>query len=143
VRGSRFAVPKTIVQDDLSQAVASAFSSALSRLSAAGATLVDVPMCEFSQAASVSPRGALIAAEAFWRHRDWLKSGADKYDPRVRSRIVAGEAITAANYIDMLQLRKRFVSTLDAAARGYDAMLIPTVADIAPTIAEVTRDDDS
>jgi aspartyl-tRNA(Asn)/glutamyl-tRNA(Gln) amidotransferase subunit A len=139
----RFAVPKTIVQDDLSPAVANAFSAALGRLSAAGATLVEVPMTEFAEAAAVNPRGALVSAEAFWRHREWLKSGADQYDPRVSFRIRAGETITAANYIELLQLRNRFVNSISAAASSYDALLMPTTPDTAPTIAEVIKDDES
>jgi aspartyl-tRNA(Asn)/glutamyl-tRNA(Gln) amidotransferase subunit A len=143
MRGLRFAVPKTIVQDDLSPPVASAFSAALTRLSAAGATVLELPMAEFAQAAAVNPRGALVSAEAFWRHREWLKSGADRYDPRVSARILPGEAVTAASYIELLQLRKRFVSAIDAAAGGYDAMLMPTTPDIAPTIAAASQSDES
>src|SRR6266404_6618688 len=44
LRGLRFAAPKTVFQDDLSPAVASAFAAALGRLSVAGATIVDLPM---------------------------------------------------------------------------------------------------
>jgi aspartyl-tRNA(Asn)/glutamyl-tRNA(Gln) amidotransferase subunit A len=143
VRNLRFAIPKTLVQDDLSPAVANAFAAALSRLSGAGAKLVEVPMSEFTQAAMVNSGGALVSAEAFWRHREWLKTGADQYDPRVSSRIRPGETITAANYIELLQVRKRFVSSIDAAAGGYDAMLMPTTQDTAPTIAEVIQDDQS
>jgi aspartyl-tRNA(Asn)/glutamyl-tRNA(Gln) amidotransferase subunit A len=139
----RFAVPRTIVQDDLSSPVANAFSAALARLSAAGATLIDVPMAEFAQAAAVNPRGALVSAEAFWWHREWLESRGDQYDPRVSFRIRAGETITAASYIELLQLRKRFVSVIDAAASGYDAMLMPTTPDTAPTIAEASQTDES
>lgn len=143
LRSLRFAIPQTVVQDTLSPPVANAFSAALSRLSAAGATLIEVPMVEFTQAAAVNSGGALVSAEAFWRHREWLKTGADKYDPRVSSRIRPGETVTAASYIELLQVRKRFVSSIDAAASGYDAMLMPTTPDAAPTIAEASHDDES
>ena len=136
-----FAVPKTVFQDDLSAAVAAAFSAALGHLSAAGAKITELPMAEFSQAAAANPRGALSSAEAWSSHRRWLKDGADKYDPRVLSRIRPGEAMSAADYIEILQLRRRFVGTVTAAASGYDAMLMPTTPETAPTIAETTRDD--
>jgi aspartyl-tRNA(Asn)/glutamyl-tRNA(Gln) amidotransferase subunit A len=142
-RGLRFAVPKTLVLDSLSPAVANAFSTALARLSAAGVIIIEVPMVEFARAAAVNPRGALISAEAFSWHREWIESGAEKYDPRVISRIRSGETIAAANYMELLQLRKRFVSDMNAAASGYDAMLMPTTPDSAPTIAEVVKDDES
>jgi aspartyl-tRNA(Asn)/glutamyl-tRNA(Gln) amidotransferase subunit A len=143
LRGVRFAVPKTVFQTDLSSAVADAFTAALGRLSSAGATIIDVPMTEFAEAANVNPRGALTSAEAYWWHRQWLKDGADKYDPRVLSRIRPGEAITAASYIDLIKLREQFIRTINAAAAGYDAMLMPTTPETAPTIAETGKDDET
>jgi aspartyl-tRNA(Asn)/glutamyl-tRNA(Gln) amidotransferase subunit A len=141
--GLRFAVPRTVFQSDLSPAVAEAFTEALGRLSAAGATIADVPMAEFAQAAAINPRGALTSAEAYWWHRQWLKDGADKYDPRVLVRIRAGETITAASYIDLIKLREQFIRTINAAAAGYDAMLMPTTLETAPTIAEAGKDDET
>jgi aspartyl-tRNA(Asn)/glutamyl-tRNA(Gln) amidotransferase subunit A len=43
----------------------------------------------------------------------------------------------------MLQQRRRFVSEVEAAVRGFDAMLMPTTAETAPTIAEVAASDES
>ena len=143
LRGLRFAVPTTVFQDDLSPAVATALTAALGRLSVAGATIIELPMTEFAQAAEVSPRGALASAEAFSWHRRLLRDGADKYDPRVLARIRPGEAVTTAKYNELLQLRERFVRTINAAASAYDAMLMPTTPDTAPTIAEAGKDDES
>jgi aspartyl-tRNA(Asn)/glutamyl-tRNA(Gln) amidotransferase subunit A len=143
LRGLRFAVPRTVFQDDLSAAVANAFSATLARLSAAGASIIELPMVQFAHAFALNPRGALISAEAFSRHRQRINDRADQFDPRVIGRIRAGEAVSAADYIDLLQLRKRFVQEINAAASGYDAMLMPTTADTAPTIAEVGKDDES
>ena len=143
LRGLRFAVPKTVFQDDLSPAVANAFTTALGRLSAAGANIIELPMTEFAQAAAVNPRGALTSAEAFSWHRLLIKKKADQYDPRVIARILPGEMITAAGYIALLQLRERFIKSINAAASGYDAMLMPATPDTAPTIAETIMDDES
>jgi Asp-tRNAAsn/Glu-tRNAGln amidotransferase A subunit and related amidases len=143
LRGLRFAVPKTVFQDDWSPAVASAFTAALGRLSAAGAAIFELPFAEFAQAAAVNPRGALTSAEAFSWHRQWMKDKAGQYDPRVISRIRPGETITAATYIELLQLRERFVRSINAATSGYDAMLMPATPDTAPTIAEASKDDES
>jgi aspartyl-tRNA(Asn)/glutamyl-tRNA(Gln) amidotransferase subunit A len=100
-------------------------------------------MKEFSQAAEVSPRGAIASYEAYSFHQKWMNEAADKYDPRVMSRIRPGESITTAKYKELLQLRERFIHSINAAASGYDAMLMPTVPDVAPTIAEATKDDES
>jgi len=143
LRSLHFAVPKTVFQSDLSPAVAKAFTAALGRLSAAGAKVSELPMAEFAQAADVNPRGALSSAEAYWWHRQWMKDGADKYDPRVIVWIRAGETITAATYIDLMKLREQFIRTINAAAAPYDAMLMPTIPETPPTIAEAGRDDDT
>jgi len=143
LRGLRFAVPRTVFQDDLSPAVASAFAAALARLSTAGATIVELPMAEFAQAATVSSRGSLVSAEAFAWHRRWITDGAEKYDPRVIMRIRPGETMSAADYIDLLQLRQRFIRTINAIAGDYAAMLMPTTPETAPTIAEASKDDES
>jgi len=100
-------------------------------------------MAEFAQAATVSSRGSLVSAEAFAWHRRWIADGAGKYDPRVIMRIRPGETMSAADYIDLLQLRRRFIRTITAVVSGYDALLIPTTPDTAPTIAEASKDDDS
>jgi aspartyl-tRNA(Asn)/glutamyl-tRNA(Gln) amidotransferase subunit A len=143
LRGLRFAVPKTVFQDDLSPAVANAFASALDRLSSAGAIIIELPMTEFAEAAAVNPRGALTSAEAFSWHRQWIKDRAGQYDPRVLARIGPGETVTAATCKELLQLRERFIQSINAAASAYDAMLMPATPDTAPTIAEASKDDES
>lgn len=143
LRGLRFAVPKTFFQNDLSEPVARAFSSALERLSAAGATIVELPMAEFAQAPNINPRGMITASEAYAWHRKYIKDGADKYDPRVLARIKTGEAISAPDYVQLLALRRDFIRSINQAAAGYDAMLMPTTPDIAPPIADVLKDDES
>jgi aspartyl-tRNA(Asn)/glutamyl-tRNA(Gln) amidotransferase subunit A len=140
VRELRFAVPATVFREALSPAVATAFAAALDALMAAGATIVEKPMPEFAQAAELTP---LTSAEAFVFHRGWLERYAEQYDPRVLTRIRSGEAISTARYEELLELRRRFVATINDVVRGFDAMLMPTTPDTAPTIAETARDDDS
>ena len=123
--------------------MAQAFAAALSRLSAAGAAIVELPLRELARSAEANPRGALSSAEAWWWHRTWIEKGSAQYDPRVLARIQPGESITAAGYIEMLQQRRRFVSDVEAAVQGCDALLMPTTPDTAPTLAEVTVSDDS
>jgi aspartyl-tRNA(Asn)/glutamyl-tRNA(Gln) amidotransferase subunit A len=143
LRGLRMAVPQTVVLDELSAPVAAAFSAACTKLSAAGAVIVELPLREFARAAVVNPRGAISSAEAYWWHRGWMKQAADRYDPRVIVRIRPGEAISAADYIELLQQRRHFIAEVESAVRGFDALLMPTTADTAPTIAEVIASDES
>lgn len=48
---------------------------------------------------------------------------------------------SAADYIEMLQQRRRFIADVVAASAGLDALLLPTTQDSAPTIAEVIAAD--
>ena len=143
LRGLRVAVPQTVVLDDLSASVAAAFSAACTKLSAAGSVVVELPLREFARAAEVNPRGAISSTEAWWWHRSWIGKAAGQYDPRVILRIRPGETVSAADYLELLQQRRRFVADVEAAARGFDALLMPTTPDTAPTIAEVVANDES
>jgi aspartyl-tRNA(Asn)/glutamyl-tRNA(Gln) amidotransferase subunit A len=143
LRGLKLAVPQTVVLDELAPAVASAFASAVSRLSAAGANIVELPLRELARAAEVNPRGAISSAEAWWWHRRLIESGADQYDPRVLMRIRRDTGLSAADYIQLLEDRRHFVRDVSSAIEAFDALLMPTTADTAPTIAEVTASDDS
>lgn len=142
-RGLRFAVPQTLVLDELDASVAAAFSAVCSALSAAGAEIVETPLREFSRAAEVNPRGALSSAEAYGWHRPLLARAAGEYDPRVLARIRPGEAVSPENYMGMLEQRRRFVLEVESAVRGFDALLMPTTPITAPTIAEVQATDES
>lgn len=142
LRELRLAVPKSVVQDDLSAPVAAAFAAALSRISQTGTKIFEVPMRELERAADVSPRGALPSAEAYWWHRPLLKR-ADAYDPRVLVRIRPGEQVGAAAYVDMMRARESFVRGIAAAMQGCDALLMPTTPDPAPPIAQVVGSDES
>ncbi len=143
LRGVRLAVPQAVVLDELAPSVATAFTAAVAKLSAAGAGVVELPLRELARAAQVNPRGALSSAEAFWWHREWIKHGAGQYDPRVLARIRPGEALSAVEYIELLQQRRRFIADVETAVHGCDALLMPTTPDTAPTIVEVAASEES
>lgn len=139
----RVAVPQTYFQNELSPEVAKAFAAALSKLSAAGAKIVELPMVEFAMTPTINPKGMITASEAYAWHRKFIKDGADKYDPRVLARIKTGETILAADYVELQTLRRQFIRKVNAAAKDFDAMLMPTTPDIAPPISEVIKDDET
>jgi aspartyl-tRNA(Asn)/glutamyl-tRNA(Gln) amidotransferase subunit A len=132
------------ITDKLNKEINAAFADPKikARLTDLGDSLARPP-----SSATSSPRtlrnGALTSAEAYSWHKQWMKDGADKYDPRVIVRIRPGETMTAANYIELMKLREQFIRTINAAASGYDAMLMPTTPDTAPTIAEASKDDET
>ncbi|WP_035691629.1 amidase [Azospirillum halopraeferens] len=139
--GLRLAVPRTLVLDDLEPAVAAAFDAACRRLSRAGAQVSEVTLAELGEIPVVNAAGGFPAAEAYARHRRRLDATGDRYDPRVRGRILRGAGLSAADYIDLLHARADLMRRVDAVARAYDALLLPTVPCVAPRFADIADDD--
>ncbi len=139
--GLRVGVPETLVLDGLEPAVAKAFEAALSRLSAAGARIVRLPVPEFAQVPVINAKGGLTAAESYAWHRPLIEAKADFYDPRVLMRIKRGAAQTAADYIDLLQARRALIAGFTKRLEAYDVLAMPTVPMIAPPIADLDDDE--
>lgn len=133
----RLAVPTALFLDDLDGAVAQAFERTLAQLRSAGAQIESIALPEAAQGAALQRHGSLAAAEAYAWHRPWLAQQSAQYDPRVRSRIERGAAMSAADYIDLLHARRDWIGRMEKALHGFDALLSPTVPVLAPTIASV------
>lgn len=142
VAGLRLGVPQAYVLDGLDAPVAAAFQAALDRLSAAGVHLVEMSLVELTEIPSINAKGGLPAAEAYAWHRALLERGGDRYDPRVRARIERGQALTAADYIEITQRRADLQARVQRATEEIDALVMPTVAMVAPTLDEVASDAD-
>ena len=141
--GLRLAVPTTVVLDGMDAHVAASFASALTRLSAAGALITEIAVPAFSESAAINAKGGFTAAEAWAWHRALIARAGERYDPRVVSRIARGEAMSAADYIDLLGARTRWIDDVEAAIAGYDALLLPTVPVVAPVIADLVASDEA
>jgi len=137
----RFMVPTTLMLDALEPAVAVAFGAALQALRDAGATVVERPLPALAELATLNAAGGFAAAESWAWHRQRLAVRGEHYDPRVALRIRRGEAISAADYIDLLAARQRWIAQVEAAAAGFDALLAPTVPLLPPPIAPLVADD--
>ncbi|WP_244510673.1 amidase [Microvirga guangxiensis] len=138
----RFAVPTTLALEGMDNDVAGAFQAALSSLSAAGAHIDEISVPEFAGLAAINTKGGFTAAEAWTWHRDLIERAGDRYDPRVVSRILRGKEISAADYLDLLAARKAWKAGVEARIEGYDALLLPTVPVVAPSIAELAASDE-
>ncbi len=140
IKGVRLAVPSTIVLDELDSAVSQAFERALSTLSKLGADIEHIEVPEFLDSITMSSKGGFAAAESYAWHRYLLTSKGDVYDPRVSSRILRGEAISAADYIDLIQARGSLIARINARLAPYDALVLPTTANTPPRIADLADD---
>ena len=143
LRDARLAVPETVVLDGLEPPVAAAFEAALARLSAAGARIQHIAVPEFAEMSRLHARGTLAGAEAWAWHRHLLAERAAEYDPRVGLRLQGGAQMSAADYIDLLAARRRWIAQVEARAAGFDALLLPTVPLLAPRIDALQASDEA
>jgi aspartyl-tRNA(Asn)/glutamyl-tRNA(Gln) amidotransferase subunit A len=140
IRGMRLAVPTTVALDDLDDVVAQTFERALEALSRQGALIERIAVPEFLDVGVMSTKGGFAAAESYAWHRYLIVSKGDVYDPRVSSRILRGEAISSADYIDLLGARRSLIARTTARLAPYDALVMPTTANTPPRIADLADD---
>jgi aspartyl-tRNA(Asn)/glutamyl-tRNA(Gln) amidotransferase subunit A len=142
LKGLRLGVVQDYVLDGLDAEVAEVFGKALARLSQAGASVGDLRFESLRKMPQLNRKGGLVVAEAYALHRDLIGRRGAEYDPRVASRTLRGADISAADYIDLLRQRARMIEESAHLAAPYDALLMPTVAIVAPPIAPLELDDD-
>jgi aspartyl-tRNA(Asn)/glutamyl-tRNA(Gln) amidotransferase subunit A len=140
IKGMRLAVPTTIALDELDDEVARSFERALETLSRQGALIERIAVPEFLDVGVMNTKGGFAAAESYAWHRYLIASHGDVYDPRVRLRIQRGEAISAADYIDLIAMRKSLIARATARLAPYDALVMPTAANTPPVIADLADD---
>ena len=136
--GVRLGVIEGYVDEKLDDIVASAYAATLTRLSQRGVHLRPVSIPELAEFTNLNRNGGLVGAEAYAWHRPLLETRAEQYDPWVRARFDAGRAQSAADYIDTLHARARITASVNERTRTFDALVFPTVAIVAPTIASLT-----
>jgi aspartyl-tRNA(Asn)/glutamyl-tRNA(Gln) amidotransferase subunit A len=140
IKGMRLAVPTTVALDDLDDAVAKTLERSLATLSRAGALIEHIDVPEFLDVGVMNAKGGFAAAESYAWHRYLLTSKGDDYDPRVSSRILRGEGISAAEYIDLLNARRSLIARIAVRLAPYDALVLPTTANTPPKIADLADD---
>ncbi|HWK71664.1 MAG TPA: amidase [Burkholderiaceae bacterium] len=139
----RFAVPASLVLDGADHHVSTVFQHTLREIRRLGAQVDTVDFPEFQQLAHINRLGGLVCAEAWAWHKDLLQDHAAQYDPRVASRIARGKDMSAADYIELTQARPEWIAAVQARLRHYDALLMPTVPVIAPTIQSLQASDEA
>jgi aspartyl-tRNA(Asn)/glutamyl-tRNA(Gln) amidotransferase subunit A len=143
LRGRRFLLPTNVVLDDLDPAVAGGVLRTLARMKDAGAEIVERRFEALDLLAEGRQHGGLPPIEAYAVHRRWYHTEARRYDPRVHVRMTAGVDAKAADYIDLLAWRRRFIARAAEELARYDALVMPTVPILPPPISELEAGDDA
>ena len=140
--GLRFGIAQGFPLETLDDTVSTAFAAALNRLKSAGVRLSDETFTQFDEMRAVNDYGGIVQPEACSVHRDRLKRRAGDIDPNVRVRLDRGGAVSAADYVWMLEERGRLIRAMDARLAGLDALLMPTTPIVAPRLAEIAEPKD-
>lgn len=136
----RLVLPTTLVLDGMEPIVARIFERAVERLMRAGVTIVRKPVDGLQEIPQVNSRGGLAAAEGYAWHRRMLEQHADRYDPRVATRLMKGRELSAADVLQVKADRVRLIDAVEAQTRGFDALVTPTVPIVAPPLAAFAQD---
>lgn len=139
----RLATTTSLVLDGADDYVRDTYLRTLQRLREQGFVIDEIDIPEFLELADINRKGGLVCAEAYAVHRQELATHEHEYDPRVVSRILRGKNIDAADYIELLTERQLWSCAVEARLDGYDALLMPTVPIVAPTIASLQISDDA
>jgi aspartyl-tRNA(Asn)/glutamyl-tRNA(Gln) amidotransferase subunit A len=140
--GIRFGIWRGMPFEGIDDIVAAAWSTTVDRLSRAGVQITDEKISLVDDMVEVNAKGGFSPAESFAIHRARLKQNPSGIDPNVRVRIERGAPMTAADYIDMMQARRRLVEAMDARLASLDALVLPTTPIVAPKITDVATPED-
>ncbi len=143
LRGLRFAVPQTLMMDDVDATVAQAFGRSLRRISEAGAHVVEIPFKPLGDIAALSMPGGFSPIESFAAHHACIERGSHHMDPRVVARMMMGKGISAQDYLALHNRRNAWIAAAHQTLQDFDAMLCPTVPMVAPLTEPLLKDDDA
>lgn len=140
LRGVKFLKPQALLWRELDPEVASATLAAIETLRHAGAEVIEAPLPPLD--ALFARTGSLLAAEALDWHSNNINVDGVGYDPRVWQRMQLGRDVTRGQYSAALAYRRFWIDEMNMALAGFDAVVCPTIACIAPEIAPLVADDD-
>ena len=105
----------------------------------AGVTIVELTTPELSEIPDINAKGGFTAYEAYAFHKTWMNERPGDYDPRVLVRILKGELQSDEDYRILQTARRSLIERMAKRTADADAMVMPTVPIIAPTIAQVAE----
>ncbi len=135
--GLRFGTLQGMPFEGIDELVSSGWFAAIARMGRAGVRFSDETITLIDDMMQVNAKGGFSPAESYSIHRERLRRDGAGVDPNVRARIERGSTMMAADYIDMVQARRRLVQAMDARLSTLDALIMPTTAIVAPLLSEV------
>ncbi len=128
------------ILDDLDDATAFAFERSLALLQQSGA---DIRPVYLPSLARIPISNQTAAAEAYTWHRRLLATSRDRYDPHVSARILHGAGMLAADYLDLMKIRREIITEASTVFADFDAIVLPSTPRVSPRIAELEASNDA
>lgn len=121
--------------DRSSPFVASHLEAVARRFSADGSDVREVAI-EVPLARAVAVHRITIQYEAARTHKRLMQEypGPQDYGPITRAYLEAGMQVSRSRYLEAQLERHRFIAALDSCLASVDALLLPTVGDVAPSL---------
>ncbi len=139
LKGVRLLKPDSLIWRGLDPEVEASVNAAVEKLRSAGAEIVESTLAPVDE---ILGRPPMVAAEALDWHNANINVNGEGYDPRVWLRMQAGRDVTRGQYSASLAYRRFWIDRMNLALAGFDAVICPTVACIAPEIAPLIADDE-
>lgn len=132
VKGLRLGVPREFFWDEADAEVLTVVRNAIRDLEKVGAEVREVSLPSLRYLAAA--QSLIIHAEAGAYHREYLRTRSDEYGRSVRTRLIQGLFVNAADYLAAqrvrAQVRREFLDCL----QDVDALVTPTVPITAPRL---------
>jgi aspartyl-tRNA(Asn)/glutamyl-tRNA(Gln) amidotransferase subunit A len=132
VAGLRIGIPRAFFAEAplLATPVLEAIDRTAAQLRDAGAIVQDITLPDYALFAVVTR--VVMLSEAYAIHEADLRDRIDQYGAITVGRFVLGAAITAADYIQALRVRRQLTEAVDGALAHCDALLTATTLTTAP-----------
>lgn len=139
LQGTRLAILNPY-SHDVRDAPGAAFQSAVERLNNAGALIDTIEVPEVVEAMDTTL--SLYTAEAYGTWGKVIEANPDRMFHRIRDRFRQGKDVLAPDFVALWRRLRELRKAYYAATSGYDAVLIPTAANMPPDVAKLDSDDD-
>ena len=138
VAGLRIGIPRNLFASAklLTQGTVDAIDRVADALREAGAVVEDVTLPEFSLFAACGR--VIMISEAFAIHEADLRARPGDFGAIAMQRFVLGAAITAADLVQALRLRRELTDATEAVLSRYDALITASALGTAPHFEDVT-----
>lgn len=140
LKNMRFGILKTVAMEDLRDAPAAAFESAVGRLRDAGAIIETFEVPEIAEALAFG--GTLFTAEAYGLWKDKIEADPGKMYPEILERFKLGKNVSGPDYVANWARLEKIRKAYDIATAGFDAVLTPAAPTLPPNLTRLKLEHD-